>query len=86
MSDYQDALLQQAETILTDAQRISVSRRITIETRLKSILRAVYPYSLSASEIHKRHDIPLAGKILAYLALFDEVEKEGQGKYRHIPR
>lgn len=76
-----ERLLHEAEAILAHAQ--TIPQRTLIETKLKDALQAAYPYSISSTELEERLGIPSAGKILAYLAMFGEVERAGHGRYRY---
>lgn len=72
-----------AEAILAEAQ--AQAPRAEVEQLLQSVLQKAFPYSLSATEIGKQLGLPQAPKVLAYLALFGEVEKIARGRYRAVP-
>lgn len=77
-----ERLLKDAETIVANAQ--TIPPRTMIEATIKEALQAVYPYSISSTELAERIGVPKAGKILMYLVMFGEVEKTSRGHYRAI--
>lgn len=78
-----EKLIQQAEAIMQHVQEQHPPYRMFCEVKLKEALRHVAPYSLSATELGTRLGIPWARDLLKCLALFGEVEKTSNGKYRY---